>query len=89
MGFRMERVKGIEPSSLGWEPRALPLSYARVNADSTQQSTGRQPKYTILVMSLPHSISLSGGQHPRTNTNLPDQHPPTNALGELQAAQTI
>ncbi len=26
----MERVKGIEPSSLGWEPRALPLSYTRV-----------------------------------------------------------
>ena len=25
----MERVKGIEPSSLGWEPRALPLSYTR------------------------------------------------------------
>jgi hypothetical protein len=28
-GRRMERVKGIEPSSLGWEPRALPLSYTR------------------------------------------------------------
>ena len=26
----LERVKGIEPSSLGWEPRALPLSYTRV-----------------------------------------------------------
>ncbi len=25
----LERVKGIEPSSLGWEPRALPLSYTR------------------------------------------------------------
>jgi hypothetical protein len=25
----VERVKGIEPSSLGWEPRALPLSYTR------------------------------------------------------------
>ena len=32
MGARrseVERVKGIEPSSLGWEPRALPLSYTR------------------------------------------------------------
>jgi hypothetical protein len=25
----MERVKGIEPSSDGWEPSALPLSYTR------------------------------------------------------------
>jgi hypothetical protein len=25
----MERVKGIEPSSSGWEPEALPLSYTR------------------------------------------------------------
>ncbi len=27
---RLERVKGIEPSSFGWEPKALPLSYTRV-----------------------------------------------------------
>ena len=26
----VERVKGIEPSSFGWEPKALPLSYTRV-----------------------------------------------------------
>lgn len=25
----MERVKGIEPSSLAWEANALPLSYTR------------------------------------------------------------
>jgi hypothetical protein len=25
----VERVKGIEPSSLAWEARALPLSYTR------------------------------------------------------------
>jgi hypothetical protein len=25
----LERVKGIEPSSLAWEARALPLSYTR------------------------------------------------------------
>jgi hypothetical protein len=27
----MERVKGIEPSSSGWEPEALPLSYTRLD----------------------------------------------------------
>ena len=26
----MERVKGIEPSSLAWEAKALPLSYTRI-----------------------------------------------------------
>ena len=26
----MERVKGIEPSYLAWEARALPLSYTRI-----------------------------------------------------------
>ena len=30
----MERVKGIEPSSLAWEAKALPLSYTR-DRDST------------------------------------------------------
>jgi hypothetical protein len=29
----VERVKGIEPSSLGWEPRALPLSYTRADGE--------------------------------------------------------
>ena len=28
----MERVKGIEPSSLAWEAKALPLSYTRITA---------------------------------------------------------
>ena len=26
----LERVKGIEPSSLAWEAKALPLSYTRI-----------------------------------------------------------
>ena len=41
----MERVKGIEPSSSGWKPEALPLSYTRIggggwirtNVDISQQ----------------------------------------------------
>ncbi len=28
-GSSVERAKGIEPSSLAWKARALPLSYAR------------------------------------------------------------
>ena len=27
---KMERVKGIEPSSFAWEAEALPLSYTRL-----------------------------------------------------------
>src|SRR5580698_1264697 len=29
---RLERAKGIEPSSVAWEATALPLSYARASA---------------------------------------------------------
>jgi hypothetical protein len=29
---RLERVKGIEPSSSAWKAVALPLSYTRVSA---------------------------------------------------------
>ncbi len=29
-GPDLERVKGIEPSSLAWEAKALPLSYTRI-----------------------------------------------------------
>jgi hypothetical protein len=31
-GGDLERVKGIEPSSLAWEAKALPLSYTRAGA---------------------------------------------------------
>tara|TARA_R110000822_G_scaffold40352_1_gene109877 strand:- start:35 stop:259 length:225 start_codon:yes stop_codon:yes gene_type:complete len=30
LGEELERVKGIEPSSLAWEAKALPLSYTRM-----------------------------------------------------------
>ena len=42
MRREVERVKGIEPSSLGWEPRALPLSYTR--ADDEPRRRGTHPK---------------------------------------------
>jgi hypothetical protein len=31
--WRLEQMKGIEPSSSGWEPEALPLSYTCRVAD--------------------------------------------------------
>ena len=31
-GFRMERVKGIEPSYAAWEAAVLPLNYTRLGA---------------------------------------------------------
>lgn len=38
----MERVKGIEPSSLAWEANALPLSYTRNSAGITASQRTRQ-----------------------------------------------
>ena len=33
MEMALERVKGIEPSSVAWEATALPLSYTREAVD--------------------------------------------------------
>ena len=63
----MERVKGIEPSSVAWEATALPLSYTRVGRSLCPAPTGWQrdattaslvtyklpPKVTNMVASLP------------------------------------
>ena len=38
VGSKMERVKGIEPSSLAWEAKALPLSYTRLTAHAIKAS---------------------------------------------------
>ena len=35
-GREVERVKGIEPSSVAWEATALPLSYTRVEGDGNR-----------------------------------------------------
>jgi hypothetical protein len=35
---RLERVKGIEPSSSAWKAVALPLSYTRTGATENQSS---------------------------------------------------
>ena len=36
LGFRSERVKGIEPSLSAWEADVLPLNYTRERAHSTR-----------------------------------------------------
>ena len=43
----MERVKGIEPSSLGWEPRALPLSYTRADENPIGEARIPEPEWYI------------------------------------------
>lgn len=50
----MERVKGIEPSSLAWEAKALPLSYtrnARIDAGNRgkRQGTVTHMKVRLLI----------------------------------------
>lgn len=62
----MERAKGIEPSSLGWKPKALPLSYARER--SKVYRAGRQPD-PLLVGMAGFEPTTSASQTPRA-TNL-------------------
>jgi hypothetical protein len=38
----VERVKGIEPSSVAWEATALPLSYTRVVPDKSMRRDGKK-----------------------------------------------
>ena len=54
----MERVKGIEPSSLAWEAKALPLSYTRPDLDpmaahchfvALRSTVAKSPKSDILA----------------------------------------
>jgi hypothetical protein len=40
----LERVKGIEPSSLAWEAKALPLSYTRNDAYLAQLAALCKPQ---------------------------------------------
>jgi hypothetical protein len=49
----LERAKGIEPPSLAWEARALPLSYARV---SVEQQPAR-PRITCSIQCLPNCLA--------------------------------
>ena len=39
-GKRLERVKGIEPSSPDWKSGALPLSYTRMGGDNKLAASG-------------------------------------------------
>ncbi len=49
----LERVKGIEPSSSGWEPGALPLSYTRRSDldHTTGQSVAQRISHMFLNLS--------------------------------------
>ena len=47
----MERVKGIEPSSVAWEATALPLSYTRTGSEfyprAQQETRDREMKFSV------------------------------------------
>jgi hypothetical protein len=49
---KMERVKGIEPSSQAWEARILPLNHTRLRSDSVGATAGR-PAFSKRVSVLP------------------------------------
>ncbi len=50
----MERVAGIEPASLAWKAKVLPLNYTRMNA--TQICIRKSPGYIF-----PHRINMVVG----------------------------
>jgi hypothetical protein len=55
---RMERVKGIEPSSVAWEATALPLSYTRV-----ETLLYSKPKISIQSQPILEGDDLFGKRH--------------------------
>src|SRR5215207_1053901 len=57
----VERVKGIEPSSLGWEPRALPLSYTRSRRPILCGQPSAQQRDKLMLMSLLTEAARSRG----------------------------
>ena len=69
----MERVKGIEPSSVAWEATALPLSYTRV-----RQKYDRRPDRPQRGKIARMKIRLNGGER--------EFEAPLSVLGLLQAA---
>ena len=66
--FGVERVKGIEPSSLGWEPRALPLSYTRAGDrfyESPAFPGNRLGRSLCPIMTLTMCVTVDPNPHPR------------------------
>jgi hypothetical protein len=48
---RVERVKGIEPSSPAWKAGALPLSYTREKNNSTERGSAQKNRRAVRVAS--------------------------------------
>jgi hypothetical protein len=69
----MERVKGIEPSSVAWEATALPLSYTRSRVRSLFRArTGTQ---CGAASTAPHPACMNQ-KLPLTVANTPELLPP-------------
>ncbi len=72
---RLERVKGIEPSSSAWKAVALPLSYTRVTAIAASSSVFfRDSKWTIRERRVGYPRSqgdVSGGRDGRRHCRQP------------------
>ncbi len=72
LDLRIERVRGIEPPSLAWEARALPLSYTRVERPgrysprTRARNVGRRP---------PDTEHTSRPDHPRQEPVHARSHP--------------
>jgi hypothetical protein len=59
--IKIERVKGIEPSSAAWEAAALPLSYTRDDANRSEEARFRR---CAAIIDSRFAFSLHRGSSP-------------------------
>ena len=72
----MERETGIEPASLAWKAKVLPLNYSRQTTDDEQLGLSRVPR-TQTELAQPvastHIRNVGGGGWIRTNVGVSQQ----------------
>ena len=72
----MERETGIEPASLAWKAKVLPLNYSRQTTDDEQLGLSRVPR-TQTELAQPvastHIRDVGGGGWIRTNVGVSQQ----------------
>ena len=72
----MERETGIEPASLAWKAKVLPLNYSRQTTDDEQLGLSRVPRTQTRLaqpVASTHIRNVGGGGWIRTNVGVSQQ----------------
>ena len=89
----MERETGIEPASLAWKAKVLPLNYSRQTTDDEQLGLSRVPRTQTRLaqpVASTHIRNVGGGGWIRTNVGVSQQIyslPPLATRAPLQRAE--